>query len=93
MLFLLFLVRNHQFHHFISSDFSLFFNKVSFFHIDIDLPSFFLYFFMLRCQQHVATCFVFDLLKRIVVLSIISFFVVFTLRDQMVKFDPIESSY
>ena len=59
----------------------------------MSLPSFFLYFFVLCCHQHIAVCFVFDLLQRVVVLPIISFFVVFVLTIQMTKFDRIESSY
>ena len=44
------------------------------------------------CYRPVAICIVADLLRWVVVLSIISFFVVFVLAIEMTKFDPIKSS-
>ena len=48
---------------------------------------------LLELPPLIATCFVVDILHRVVVLSIVNFFMVFMLVIQMTKFDPIELSY
>ena len=76
-------------------------NKVVFFPHQSCLPLFFLSFFRVVChrpfamyfyRRAVAACFVTDLLRWVVVLPTVSFFMVFTLAVQMTKFDPTESS-
>ena len=56
---------------------------MDFFHINLGLTLFSLFFFLL---------FVADLLQRVIVLSTVSFFMIFSWVVQMTKFDPIESS-
>ena len=62
-----------------------------FFNIDMGLTLFLFLVFHAICHQLIAACFVVDLLRRVVMLSTISFFIVFTLAIQMVNFDPTES--
>ena len=64
-----------------------------FFQIDLGLPLFFSLFFRVVCLRPIAACFVTNLLRWVVVLSTVNFFMVFTLRVPMVKFDMTESSY
>ena len=58
-----------------------------FFHIDLSLYLF----FRVAYRQPLIVRFVINLLRRVVVLSTISFFMVFVLVVQMAKFDPTES--
>ena len=58
-----------------------------FFHIDLSLYLF----FRVAYRQPLIVRFVINLLRWVVVLSTISFFMVFVLVVQMAKFDPTES--
>ena len=63
---------------------SFFFNKMVFFHIDMSLYLF----FRVAYRQPLMVCFAINLLRRVVVLPTVNFFMVFVLVVQMTKFDP-----